>query len=217
MKRTSVKLLDVDLSRLADSADPETAAAASAAAGRLAVVATLGDVPPHVAQLIADVVSEATTAGRLIWRHDSTGMCPYCQRQSEWKVPKGKRKKREYRVPVVDFADRPIFIRGHASVGACGECVEAARPHLIAALAHVHAQVPAQLAAPGRPALVRWDRQRCIKCGWSGHEGQMGKLRTLFNDGWYRGKCPSCGAERTAFGAKVFERVDGFDVAEDSP
>lgn len=216
VKRTSVKLLDTDLARLADSADPETAAEAAAAAGRLAVVATLADIPAHVAQLVADVVSHATTAGILRWRHDTVSICPYCQRRSEWKKPPRKRKEYEYRLAAIDFDDSFLIIRGHLGVGACRTCVDEAMPHLQRALMHVLAQVPEPLAAPGRPKLERYDRRRCTKCGWSGHEGQMGKLRALIS-GYYRGKCPSCGVERTAFGPDPFERVDGFDVVEEMP
>lgn len=216
MKGTRVTLSDADLARLVDSADPAVAAAARHARDRLVAVDAMPDVPPHVAQLVVDVVAEARTAGALTYRHDRIYVCPYCQQASRYEVPKRKRKPVEILVPAVDFAQRFVFVRNSVAVGACRDCVDAALPHIVEALAAVPAEVPDALAAPGRPRWRRWDRKRCTKCGWSGHKGQMGTLPALLG-GRYPGKCPSCGVERKPFGPDPFERVDGFDVVEDRP
>lgn len=71
-----------------------------------------------------------------------------------------------------------------------------------------------ELRSDGAPLYQRWDRCRCKRCKWTGHDGQLGKLRTLMGDGFYPGKCPSCGEERRPLGSDPFERLDGFDVVE---
>ena len=65
MKKTSVRLLDVDLVKLRDSADPEVVAAAASAEERLAWQTLLGSIPAHVAQLVSDVIAEDVRARKV--------------------------------------------------------------------------------------------------------------------------------------------------------
>lgn len=200
------------MARLLDSADPEVRSAAEAARDRIAAPARWPTVSAHVAALIADVLTEARNEGRLIYRVDTASRCRYCGTHSEWKKLPRKRREREIMIRCVDFACRVLIIQGHISVGACLECVEQALPYLRAELSTFPVQLPMQLRTEGAPVYRRWDRCRCKRCGWSGHEGQLGRLMTLMNDGDYPGKCPSCGAERTLWGPDPFERLVGFDV-----
>ncbi len=214
--KTSVSLSDHDLAALIGSADEDVRVEAEAARDRLAAPSRWTSVAPHVAALIADVTTEARKEGRLIYRGVSASLCRYCGARSEWKVPPRKRKEREYPVPSVDFADHLIVITGHVSVGACRKCVDEALPVLRAELATFPVQLPTALQSDNAPRFKRWDRCRCKKCEWSGHEGQLGKLPTLMRDGHYPGKCPSCGAERR-FLADPFESMPGFDVVAVQP
>ena len=50
---------------------------------------------------------------------------------------------------------------------------------------------------------------------WEGHEGQVGRLRTLLGDGTYPGKCLSCGVEHRPFSVSPLEIIDGFVVVEE--
>ena len=213
--RTSVTLSDTDLATLITSADAGVRSAAESARDRLAAPDRWPSVAPHVAALIADVLTEARKEGRLIYRGVSASLCRYCGARSEWKVPPRKRKEREYPVSSVDFAERLIVITGNVCVGACRKCVDEALPVLRAELAAFPVQLPTALQTDNAPRFKRWDRCRCKKCEWSGHEGQLGRLRTLMNDGDYPGKCPSCGAERRPLGANPFELLPGFDVVEE--
>ena len=212
--KTSVSLSDVDLAKLTTSADLDVRIAAEKAADRLAAPIRWPDVPPHVAALIADVLAEAHKNGRLIQRGVAVSWCDYCGARSEWK--KSPRKKREYedKISGVEFADRFVIISGHISVGGCRACVDLALPVLRVELARFPVQLSSALRLDGAPVFERWDRCRCKKCEWSGHDGQLGKLRTLMGDGYYHGKCPSCGVERRPLGPDPFERLDGFDVVE---
>lgn len=214
MIRTSVSLSDNDLSTLIGSADADTRTAAEAASARLAAPTRWPDVPPHVAAMVADITSEAREEGRLIYRSVATSFCRYCGARSTWEKSKRRRREYEAKISGVEFADRFVVISGHISVGGCAACVADALPVLRAELAQFPVQLPRQLQTDDAPVYQRFDRCRCRKCNWTGHDGQLGKLRTLMNDGWYLGKCQSCGAERRFLGADPFERLDGFDVVE---
>jgi bacterioferritin-associated ferredoxin len=218
MTKTSITLCDDDLATLVSSADTAVRTAAEAARDRLAAPSRWPTVASHVAALIADVIAEAKKEGRLIYRGVSVSRCGYCGARSEWKKPPRKRREREYPVAGVDFADRFVVISRHITVGACRSCVEQALPVLRQELMRFPVQLPTALRSEGAPVYQRWDRCRCKKCEWSGHDGQLGKLRTLMGDGYYPGKCPRCAAERRPLGPDPFERLDGFDVvAEGSP
>ncbi len=214
--RTSVHLSDVDLARLIGSADPEVRTVAFEAAARLAAPTRWPGIPEHVAALIADVIAEASKTGRLIQRGVYVSHCRYCDARSEWKKPPRKKREAEHKLSGVEFADRSVIITGHISVGACRVCVDQALPALRFELATMAVQVSEALRAEGAPVRRRWDLCRCKKCEWSGHEGRLGRLRTLMGDGDYPGKCPQCGVERKLF-ADPFERLDGFVVVEESP
>jgi hypothetical protein len=78
-------------------------------------------------------------------------------------------------------------------------------------------QLPPQLiASPTQPLYTKQSNMKCSKCNWEGHEGEMGKLRTLMGDGWYAGKCPSCGVENTLF-SNVIKPTEGYVLTENAP
>lgn len=213
--KTSVSLSDEDLSRLANSSDDAVRVVALAACARIIAPTRWPSVPSHVAALISDIISEAKQNGRLIWRGVYVSRCRYCGATSKREKLKRRKNPVEVMVRGVETADRFVIISGHISVGACRVCVEHAQPLLRTELATFPVQLPQALQSDG-PVYQRWDRCRCKKCEWSGHEGQLGKLRTLMNDGWYPGTCPSCGVERRPLGVDPFERLYGFDVVEHS-
>jgi len=211
--RTSVSLSDDDLAKLTGSDDTDTRSAAEAAASRLAAPARWPDLTPHVAALVADVLAEAHREGRLIYRTMMISFCRYCGAKSTWEKSKRRRRDYEAKISGVEFAHRFVTIQGHISVGGCRACFDAALPVLRTELARFPVELPQALRTDA-PAYRRWARCRCKKCEWSGHEGQLGKLRTVMGDGYYQGKCPNCGAERHFMGPDPFEHLDGFDVVE---
>lgn len=214
--KTSVSLSDDDLATLVASADADVRAAANAARDRLSAPARFPGMPSHVAALIADVLAEAKKNGQLIYRGVSVSLCRYCGAQSEWKKPPRRKNKVEYPISGVEFADRFIIISRHISVGGCRSCVEQALPFLRAELSTFPVQLPPALRLDDAVQYCRWGRCRCKHCNWAGHDGELGKLRVLMGDGYYPGKCPSCGVERRPFGLDPFERLDGFDVVAET-
>lgn len=210
--KTSISLSDRDLARLVDSDDTETRAEALAASNRITAATRWPSIPSHVAALVADILREAKTEGRLTYRTEMISFCRYCGAKSTWEKSKRRRRDYEAKLSGREFAHRFLVMRGHISVGGCSACVEQALPVLRGELALFPVELPETLRTDGASLYRRWDRCRCKTCGWSGHNGQLGKLPALMQ-GEYHGKCPSCGAERRLF-QDPFECLDGFDVVE---
>ena len=211
--RTSIVLDDADLAKLVTSADAQVRTAAEAAADRLGAPSRWPDLAPHVGALIVDALTEARTEGRLIYRNVAISHCRYCGAKSTWEKSKRRRREYEAKLSGVELAYRFVVISGHVSVGGCRSCFDAALPALRTELAKFPVELPQALQTDA-PKYRRWDRCRCKKCEWRGHDGQLGKLPTLMPGGTYPGKCPSCGAERRPLGPDPFERLDGFDIVE---
>lgn len=209
--KTNISLSDRDLASLASSEDSDVRIAAEAARARLDAPLRWPEVAEHAAPLIADVIAEAKTEGRLIYRNVAASYCRYCGAKSTWERKRRGGREYEAKISGVEFAYRFVVITGHISVGGCRACFDAVLPTLRAELANFPVELPQALQTDA-PRYRRWDRCRCKRCEWTGHDGQLGKLPTLMGDGLYPGKCPSCGAERRPLGPDPFERLEGFDV-----
>ena len=100
-------------------------------------------------------------------------------------------------------------------LGCCHTCWTKLKPVVGIALADVHAELPEELTGvPPRHKCFR--RQKCTRCGWEGHEGQMRKLPTLTGDGAYYGGCPNCPAQNGLF-CMVIQTQPGFVVVDVPP
>lgn len=222
VRTTKVDLTDNELVLLDGRCSEKVQTAVDQAGTRIGFANLLGHLTPMQAGFVADVVNEATEKGRLVWDNkrvtycplhkDSAGYVPYKsgpnRGRPNYKKPKG--------YPGVDLAHRFVSVVGHVSLGGCRDCIDPILPDIIEALRGVPAEVPDKLRAEGEPVRKRQGHRHCTACDWRGHEGEMGKLRTLFGDGWYPGKCPSCGAENQPLGRSIIESVDGFTVTEES-
>lgn len=213
------ELTDDELVVLDGRCRAEVQAAVDAAKDRITARMRYDDLPPEQAAFIADVVREARESGVLKWMGVRIDHCPLCGWMGEYPRYKqgprrGQIKDRAKRSTTagVELADRFVHIERHVLLGGCNECMDALSDRLAEALRGVEAQVPERLRAEGEPERVKYDRKRCTACGWQGHEGEMGRLRTLMGDGAYPGKCPECGVEQQPLGRRVFESVDGFVV-----
>lgn len=224
-RTTSVYLTDDELVLLDGRCGPEVQPTVDAAKARIAAWRRLEGVPRHIAALVADVVSEAQENGRIVfWRAHMT-TCRVCNRNDGyWPHARSSRYHRRgqpnYNNPKTlggyEFARRSVTIQNHVSVGGCDDCVSQARPHIIAALADVRAEVPKELTGH-EPTWRRFTLAHCEQCGWDGHEGQMIKLRTLMGDGWYAGECPKCHAKNLPLARNVITLLhDKWTVVEAS-
>jgi hypothetical protein len=185
----TVKLSDAELLLLDGACSADVQAVVTAARARIEMAATMPYLSPELAGLVADVVTEANKTGRVLWRGTRARHCPVCKKSAGYaKFKSGPRRGQEN-------YDKPLTF---------------AKPAIVNALADVRAEVPAELAAPGRPAWKRHWLRSCPKCGWSGHEGEMRELVAVMG-GLYPGGCPSCEFESRFLG-ESFTVVDGFAV-----
>lgn len=173
-------------------------------------------VPERVGLLAAKAVREAAVEKRLLWQPRSLRFCPICRKDPGYvKYKSGPRKgesnlNRPRVLRGVEMAARFIRIEGSVTIGGCVECVDGAAPIIRELLRDVPAELPEPLNPDGRK-LKRHARRRCSACGWTGHEGQMGRLPAVFG-GHYPGKCPSCGAKNKPFARDEIETLKGYEL-----
>jgi hypothetical protein len=214
---TSVRLTDAELVWLTGHCRPEVQAEVDKAKARLEA-ARKYDLPHSLAGLVADVVSEATTEGRLVHFSERIRYCSWCRRDAGYyRYKSGYNRgqinpKKPLYFTGMEFARRFIRVRNHITLGACTDCVSLALPTIKAALVGVPVQLPPTLQTEGEQLWERHENRECTKCGWVGHEGEMGRRRTLMGDGTFPSSCPSCKAFND-IGVTVVKSVDGFVVA----
>lgn len=176
-------------------------------------VLSLGDDNPET-RFLASVRECAEKEGRLVWRHKRIGKCHICGFSGDYPMYKsGPNKGRtNWNGPVstkpgVELKEAFVTINGHVWVGGCAECVERLLPQIIECLKQVPCARPPQLQTDDYPAY-KWSYERvCKKCGWRGHEEEMGKERTIMGDGWFPCKCPNCTASNYAFRTEIESNV----------
>jgi hypothetical protein len=172
------------------------------------------------AAVIVAALREAAVARELVCRHCGVKHCPACGRDAGYaKVKRRTRYKRkgedDYDRPMslgaIELADRFVRIERRLSLGCCDECWPTVRPVLAELLTDTRAEIAEGITGHA-PRWKRYRRTRCTKCNWRGHEGEMGKRRTIMGAGWYPAICPACDATNLAFIPDVIERVDGYEV-----
>jgi len=214
-----LELTDEEVVLLDGRCSPEVQVEVEKSRDRLALTSNIFGLTKKQALLIADVVLLAKSEGYVICRGDSIRYCEVCEKSAGY--AKHKRSGRYHRAGQ-DNRDRPLTFRGvefkdsfvriqnHVSLGCCYDCFQAIKDNLHDALALIKAEVPEAITG-FKPKWKRWRRHECTKCGWQGHEGDLGKLRTLLSDGYYRGQCPKCPA-KNEFMSHPIKMIDGFDV-----
>ncbi len=218
-----IKLTDTEIVLLDGRCSAATQIEVDAAKRRLALAAT--GVDEGVAGVIAAAVDEAKASGKLVWKHVRIGYCGLCKAGGGYAPYKAgpKRGKPNYKKPrslsgvEMKHSFISVTFGGQSSItiGACADCVEKMLPALRKNLRGVQAELPAELREIEAPTFKRFGRRRCKACGWVGHEGQMGPVRTLFGDGNFPGVCPACAYRTVPLNSSVdFPIEPGFDVAE---
>lgn len=176
------------------------------------------DVPVGVTNLIADALSSAKEKGELgFCRLNDMTRCGACGKTAEYaRYKSGYRKgeknlSRQIKFRGIDLDTSFVRIAGYAGVGCCLDCWADVQPLLTASLVGVKAQLPAMLRTKGEPVYKKYRHRKC-SCGWTGHDGQMRYELTIFGDGWFPSRCPSCG-EGGAM-SRTVARLDGYDVVD---
>lgn len=214
---TRVSLTDHELVWLTGHCSSEVQAEVDKAHRRIET-AKLYDLPNGLAGLVADVISEARENGRLIYQSERVRYCSYCNQDPGYYIYKSgynkgfpNRSKPLY-LYGTEMAQRFIVTRGRISLGACSDCMAVALPAIKAALVGIPVALPPTLQTEGERLWERHENRECTSCGWVGHEGDMGRLRTLMGNGTYPGICPACKAKNDVFGPQIIKPVAGFTV-----
>jgi hypothetical protein len=171
------------------------------------------------ARFIANALREARTNGRLICRQESLRYCDYTGKSAGYATHSRNGKyyrkgEANYKKPLfmrgVELADRFVICQGSATLGCCMEFWDKVRPKLATLLEDVKAEISEKITGHP-PRWQRFNRYRCDRCGWVGHEGQLLKLPAVFG-GHYSGECPSCHAQNRPLLPHVVQIIEGFEV-----
>lgn len=215
-----VRLTDSELMLLDGQVSDKVQAEVDQAKRRLRAADKLGHLSPILAGLIADIVADAQTHGRLVYRPERIPYCTLCGSSPDpayvpYKSGPNKGlpnyKKPRY-LNAQEFAWRFVTVRNSVRVGGCTDCVKPILPDIREALRGVPAEVPDTLRAEGEPVRKRHANRHCLKCDWTGHEGEMIWERTIMGDGRFPSKCPVC--EAGGAWSRDIEQADGFVVVE---
>jgi hypothetical protein len=167
-------------------------------------------------KILVEIVERAKEYGKLTRQYTSITHCGFCGRKDGYyqvrRTTKYKQKgEPDYNKPKVfgayDYDSGFVRISNRVSKGGCLDCVKVIEPVLKELLKDIPAELPPELASDRK--WKKYDNQHCTKCDWRGHEGEMGNLRTLMGDGYYKGKCPKCGAENGLFNT-IIKTDKGF-------
>lgn len=206
-----LQISDVELAVLDGKCSEETQKIVDAAKARLGSISANPGVPEPVASLAADLVLLAKSTGKLQLQHRHLSRCRVCSKYGGY--AKYTRSGRYHRKGDINY-DKPTFlwgvdlevsmvtVKGHVTHGCCTTCWDQWKDFIGKQLLDVEAEVPQDIT--GVPSKYKWySRAKCQRCGWEGHEGEMGRLRTLMGDGWYAGQCPQCKAENHLFSNEI--------------
>lgn len=220
----AVRLTDDELVLLDGRCSDEVQGQIVGAKLRLAARSELSHLTPSQASLVADIVAHAAEQGKLMFCYTEERTCRTCGRNDGyWPVRRTTKYKRKGKPDTdapklhsaTDFRVTHVRIKDYCSLGCCDDCLKAIRADLVKRLENVRAELPEALTGHP-PKFKAFDRRKCKKCGWTGHEGQMGRLQCWIGEGTYAGKCPTCGAESSLFNM-AFEHVEGREVVEVAP
>lgn len=216
---TRIFHLTIDEALMLDGrARPEVQGEVDIIKRQVAIHKLFGGLTERQRNAAAEVVTTAEDTGSLRFRRDSGLRCRTCDKTAGYHTYRrscrgGRKGEPNYDKPrtfgvTLVAADTFVVMRGD---GWCDDCWSAIRPPLTAALADVRAELPVQVCSDGQK-WKRWHNVKCPECDWSGHEGQLGRVRAIFG-GTYPGKCPSCQYEQLPMSGKGFDRTGWFVVA----
>jgi len=188
-----------------------------AAKARLSAIGLYSDLSEREAGFVADVTTEAHTQKILAHGCEYIRRCPVCEKDAGYHIRtrssrNGRKGQPDFSkpklFPALEFHQSFITIKNRVALGCCQDCFARVKPYLADALKDVKAQIPSNVTGH-KPTYLR---MTCTKCSWIGLESEMGKLPAIMGNGYYPGKCPSCGAENQLFSRNI-EAVSPVEYA----
>lgn len=180
-------------------------------------IATQHECADNIALFIAEVRESAEKNGELSCDGAWINYCRLCKRGPIAILYKSGRHKGQTKTDSprrgIELQRSAVSFKGSVRLGCCLDCFEPITPLLQSELKGIPCDLPAKLSTEGQ-GWIKSKNKTCKKCGWVGHERQMGRLRTLMNDGFYYGKCPKCGGENLFLGIPIVVNAEGFTMLE---
>jgi len=212
-----VELTDEELLLLDGKVSPEIQTLIDNIRDRLLIEKKYSELSELEAKLIQDVVEEAKKTYLLIFQYKRLRHCSTCNKSAGYAVYKRssrhhRKGEPNYDKPLtflgVELAKRFITWQGHATLGCCDSCFKKLQPYLTTALVGFPVELPEELYAEGEFKYKAYRLAECTKCGWKGHEGQMGKSRTVMGNGFYPNTCPSCKSKNEILSSNPIVKID---------
>jgi hypothetical protein len=178
------------------------------AANRAEVETGIGGV---LAKAVAEVLTKFQMVGMLTRTRGQAYSCGVCYRSggyARYKRNVGLYRKGE------ENRDKPLMLSVTAfnGVGMCSECYQLVYPCIVREIEHL--RIERRDLPVDERRYLRHENVRCKKCGWEGHEGEMGQRTVLMGGGTYPATCPSCDAENRPLMPQEIVTAVGFTVVE---
>lgn len=217
----SVRLTDQELLLLDGSSQVKTQAEVNRAKIRILTRMDLLHLAPRQADFVANLKVAAMVEGKLVFRGTSLRHCGVCETYAGYATykrdgryhRKGDRNINKPRLlSGYEFVERFVVMEGYPSLGCCRSCWDAVCDDVHSEFVFIRAQMPEEVVTRSTK-FIRYSNCECSACGWTGHDGQLRRLRALMR-GDYAGGCPVCPAENVPFGKRLIETLDSFTVVE---
>lgn len=214
-----VSLNDDEMLLLDGKCSEEVQAKVNIVKSQIAMKAKLTSIKPEFASFIADTVERAKTYGALSCTYKGLRYCKVCNatagyalytRSTRWHRKGDKNMDRPLTLSGIELAQGFISFQGYANLGCCNKCWAEIKPLLVKELEGVEAEIPTSITGKP-PEFKKYDNRKCTVCGWTGHEGLMGRSCTLMGDGTYPSTCPKCNQKDGLFEHKI-NSAPGFAV-----
>jgi hypothetical protein len=203
---TKVDLTDQELLFLDGKCGEKIQAEINTAKSRLKMLASGQAIDSSTALFISDCLKEVETKKKLICRCESLSHCKYCSKSGGYALRKRATKyhekgSKDYDKPLyfagVELAESFIYMKGHATLGCCGECWKKFKAPLVAAIENVPAEISEKITGC-LPKFKRWSIMQCTHCKWSGPEYEMIEGPNLMGHMIYN-ECPNCNQKNSIF------------------
>lgn len=206
----SVYLTDTELILLDGKCSEKVQKRVNLAKDRLSLQSILTNIKPEYSSFIADVVNEAKTEKKLIYKSKYIHRCGVCKKSAgyaKYTRSTGYHRKGQenFDKPLImdgiELAERFVVFKDTAILGCCYDCFKEIKPFLVQELKSVEAELPEALMGV-KSKYKKCEIYSCTICNWTGSESQMGFVNAVF-EGKYKGKCPQCSAKNEFFSTKI--------------
>lgn len=158
---------------------------------------------------LALLIADGLQAGRILWNYDELKgiqSCAVCHKRAGYAQYQSGRYRGE------ENYGRPLRLMGHMftagnqTIRLCAECATPTIPRLQAYI--LEHDLPIEIPTDTR--YIREAERKCFACEKTSWLFDMGTEPTVFDQGYYYGRCPHCGAVELPLSPRQFEATGNF-------